>query len=273
MRDGVGEEDAPLVGHSTWDVESSSLWRIVQSLPPLPVPKRDREGQARLGILCSILFLGVILLPPLHAMDDTAYLPKHLIAYLPFRHIPPMTSDPLWVAILYCEGVVIVACIFGIMVADPCTIKRMPETCLPIPPLIADKLRQGETVPFTGVPNIEEHGRVYCVRCLVWREQSSNTLTRRTHHCNTCQVCCSAFDHHCVFFGRCIAGRSFDAFFCSSSGDSSEDGSLGVSSGRRGRNPLRGNLPFFHGLLAMTFIGVLTCAISPKATFSAVVPT
>ena len=104
MRDGVGE-DAPLVGrsswdagHSTWDVESSSLWRIVQSLPPLPVPKRDREGQARLGILCSILFLGVILLPPLHAMDDTAYLPNKaqtLRTHTHAAHIRDIDTRPL----------------------------------------------------------------------------------------------------------------------------------------------------------------------------------
>ena len=211
----VGADDVEC-GRST----SSQHWALVDSLPPLPRPKRVQTGEARVGILCSMVFLAVVLMP-LHTC-------------VPGKYPPPMTTSPLWIGILWSEGFVIVICLMGILYIDPCTIKRTPETCLPLPPMIAERLLQGASLD--GVANVEEDGRVYCVRCLVWRPPQ---CAMRTHHCNKCERCVSSFDHHCVFFGRCIAGTG-----CRS-----------------------GNLPFFRGLLLMTLLGVVTCAVSPKTSW------
>jgi hypothetical protein len=238
----TGAEVTPLVDRSS-DVESAHDWALVDALPQLPAPMRIKVGQARCGSLCSIIMLAVILLP-LQADG-------HLLT-----SGNPLTTDPRWICILYIEGLLIAACVLGILYADPCTIKRTPETCFPMPPLIAEKLRQGETPPFDGVANIEEYGRVYCVRCLLWRPLQHATLL---HHCDICQRCVSSFDHHCVFFGRCIAGPGARGFCCSETAHGHLDGSSNDDCTPRWP---RGNLIYFRGLIVFTFLGILTCAIA-----------
>jgi hypothetical protein len=38
----------------------------------------------------------------------------------------------------------------------------------------------------------------YCIKCEV-------ELTKDMEHCSDCDVCFSEWDHHCVFFSKCIA--------------------------------------------------------------------
>lgn len=213
-------EDAPLINHNgDRDVECHvDGWELLQKLPPQPAPTRRQAQETRVGLLCSVLALVSILLP------------LHLAT--PGDYPPPMTTSPPWICMLWSEGIAIIACILGIVCADPGTIPRTPETCLPLPVAVADRLRDGRTLD--GVANVEQpDGHVFCVRCLVWRPPP---CVARTHHCAVCQRCTVGFDHHCVVFGRCIAGDG-----CHS-----------------------GNLRFFRGLLLLTALGIVTCVVSPK---------
>ena len=33
------------------------------------------------------------------------------------------------------------------------------------------------------------------------------------YHCQDCQVCVTGYDHHCVFFSKCIAGGNIITFW------------------------------------------------------------
>jgi predicted amidophosphoribosyltransferase len=46
----------------------------------------------------------------------------------------------------------------------------------------------------------------YCTRCL---RDTSSEMT----HCIECEACVEDLDHHCSFFGKCIAGRQRFAFY------------------------------------------------------------
>lgn len=47
----------------------------------------------------------------------------------------------------------------------------------------------------------DEEGKLkMCPKCLTIREEETST------HCNECEVCVTGIDHHCGWFGKCIAG-------------------------------------------------------------------
>lgn len=45
----------------------------------------------------------------------------------------------------------------------------------------------------------------FCPVCQIWRPP-------RTAHCYTCNVCCNAHDHHCVWLGNCVGARNYSYF-------------------------------------------------------------
>ena len=58
-----------------------------------------------------------------------------------------------------------------------------------------------------GLQNFVDESRgVYCVKCCVWRPKGAV-------HCTTCRRCCRDHDHHCGFYGRCIAKKNLTYFF------------------------------------------------------------
>ena len=92
------------------------------------------------------------------------------------------------------------------MLGDAGVVRRTPETCLPVPPEVAERLRAGAPVPETlRNINSDDGTRTYCVRCFVWRPAGLQGRGR-PHHCRVCQRCVLHFDHHCGVYGRCIAG-------------------------------------------------------------------
>ena len=93
----------------------------------------------------------------------------------------------------------------SIYAGDPGIVKRTPATTNPIPKEVAERLRAGEGLD--GLQNFVDESRgVYCVKCCVW-------WPRNAVHCTTCRRCCRDHDHHCGFYGRCIAKKNITYFF------------------------------------------------------------
>ena len=211
-------EQKPLIGAgggSDEDVESShgqltGTWADVYALPPLQTPDYcAMRGEACCGNTL-VLFLIFLFVAPMQAFVS--------------QMTTPMTfAQTVWMGAIYSEAVTAILCLFGLMWGDPGTVKRSPETSFPMPEIVAERLRNGRSLE--GVGNVNEDGRVYCIRCLVWRPDDTET-----HHCATCQRCVTDFDHHCGVFGRCIAG----------------DG-------------CGGNMGYFKTLILMGCLGCATC--------------
>lgn len=51
-----------------------------------------------------------------------------------------------------------------------------------------------------------QKGKVFCSMCNGYR-------TGNMKHCKWCQVCVEDLDHHCGYFGKCIAGCQRFAFY------------------------------------------------------------
>ena len=159
-------------------------------LPPLPRPRRAAlRAESCIGIKTILAIIGVVLI-----ITHLAILPGSLSA----------ASRTACLAITYAEVAVALLCLERILRGDPGTIKRTPATTRPMPRRVADALRRyptADAVVGCGNNVVDPVLGSYCVRCCVWRPPRS-----KAHHCSQCQRCVVDFDHHCGFYGRCIAG-------------------------------------------------------------------
>ena len=136
-------------------------------------------------------------LPPLPEQDlcqmrAEASCGNSLVLFLIFLFVAPMQAyantqanltmvQRAWIFAIYAEAATAIFCLLGLMWDDPGTIKRTAENCFPLPDIVAEKLANGQSLESVG--NVTgEDGRVFCIRCLVWRPDDGNT-----HHCSTCQ--------------------------------------------------------------------------------------
>ena len=184
---GGKHEEARLIGANVAaagagsDVESVTptmgTWADIFALPPLPVPDYcAMRGEACCGN-SLVLFLIFLFVAPLQAYAQTN---KDNLTFL----------VKVWLFAIWAEAAIAITCLIGLMWGDPGSVKRTPETCFPMPEIVAERLRNGQSL--NGVGNVHEDGRVYCIRCLIWRPDDSEV-----HHCATCQRCVKEFDHHC----------------------------------------------------------------------------
>lgn len=198
-------------------MEDANQIEVLRTLPTLPEPNlRIQRGQSAVGCttVVSITF----------ALIGISHVAVHLVP-----EFPANVREVLFV-LLYSAATVAIVCLAGLMLGDPGVIRRSAHSTFPLPLDISERLAAGSTL--SGLDNIRDGTRTFCVRCFVWRDEAPPGLTSwngachkrlfscrspKPHHCSVCQRCVAAFDHHCGFFGRCIAGRGLGGnmgFFC-----------------------------------------------------------
>jgi len=174
------------------DAVDSEYWPGgVMALPPLPEPDhpqlRTEAGRGWWTILGTSTMCAAFTVSPVFTSDG-------------------LSEGICWllVGLIGLFAIVAVFCQVRITYGDPGVIHRSPENCFPLPDEVARRLRNGESLEMLS-NLIDEGGRSFCVRCLVWRPPKGTSLGA-AHHCRTCQRCVVNFDHHCGVLGRCIAG-------------------------------------------------------------------
>ena len=157
----------------------------IQRFPPLLTPGkaqlRESIGGSFVVLTIIAFFIGI----------------THMITLRRGHHLPYYAPAAV-LFVLYSLAVAAITLLVGIMRSDGGAIPRTPKNCYPLPLEVAERLRAG--LSMDGLPNVQDGGRTFCIRCLVWRGKGA-------HHCSTCQRCVPLFDHHCGVFGRCIAGE------------------------------------------------------------------
>ena len=216
-------------------------WDSVNALPELPTPSTgelccERTGGCILvGMIISFCVASVVLTTSA-AVPSAAYVGT-LCRYA-----------------VYTEAAIALSFLFALQYLGLGVIKRNPQTCFPLPEVVAERLRRNQraavqeqvakggpsraprrTLAFRLRAAVEGQGNihdpdglrgVYCVRCFVWRPEDG-------HHCSECQRCVPEFDHHCGVLGCCVNGG-----------------------GRRG------NMWLFIGLISMAAVGFATALLT-----------
>ena len=205
----------PTTSDNNKGCEYSTMVASIESLPPLSKPNHDiLKTETTLGV-CSIVVMVLlsimlthyialtIILPSIPEnsgnIEETEYSPSHQVGKI------------ILLTLVYTEAVVALVCTVGVLCADPCVVKRSPETCNPVPLAVESWILAGGGTFNLRPPDLEHYiqgpgpnRRIYCTRCLVWRNTDGKSISH--FHCNICQRCCAYHDHHCNVFGRCIAG-------------------------------------------------------------------
>ena len=57
----------------------------------------------------------------------------------------------------------------NLLLSNTGVVERSRETCLPVPPVVAERLCAGDSLVDLANIRDECEGATYCVRCLVWR--------------------------------------------------------------------------------------------------------
>ena len=136
----------------------------MEALPPLPTRNREvQRVEERRGIIL-VSSVTVSLVTITHVLVSR----------------PRVDAVASWVLIgaIYAEAAVAAGCTLYLLLGDAGVISRSEETCLPLPPDVAQRLAAG--LSLDGLVNPADHMGSYCVRCCVWRRGRG-----RAHHCRT----------------------------------------------------------------------------------------
>jgi hypothetical protein len=228
----------------------------IECLPQLPKPDNDSIRRETIGGTFLVLLFIATFVSLTHGVALTA------VGTVPTGSV----ARSVLLILIYVQSGMALMCHLGILYRNPGVIPRTMETCYPIPYTMRqwvvanqkgppqssyqhemDKPTNASQRPPLLAPHrppelyiAGDDGRVYCTRCLVWRQPGINHF-----HCGTCQRCVAYYDHHCTFFGRCIAGKLLH---------------LGRKSG--------GNYAFFVGILVDGAIAYVTTAAALVYSFS-----
>lgn len=199
----------------------------LEALPPMPKPQKSiLRNQALRGV-------GTV---------GWAIAASELSVHA-FQYLSDAKPAWLWTALttsIHVQAIVAILAHAGLLLGDPGVITRSHETCLPLPPPIASRLRAGDSLDDLkdNIRANEDDETTYCVRCCLWRApppppasraagpclqwlwQEHPVLARclpcaggtKAHHCSLCQRCVRGFDHHCGVLGRCIAAANMPYF-------------------------------------------------------------
>ncbi len=254
MRTEVRAETAPGVDQDM-DVEL-----LPTPLPPLPAPnKKEQLAESACGASLVSCLVGTFCAVTIGFGTQMAEPARSIL-----------------ISLIVLEAVIAFGCLAGLLWGDPGVIRRTAETCFPVPSAVAERLAGGGST--SGMSNIVDGGRTYCVRCFLWREHngqppvciSENGCTcersagglspMSTHHCSTCQRCVRYFDHHCGVFGRCARARALSQHPLHPWRPSFRSRADSFAPVRRciaGRG-LEGNIKYFYTIIIMGWCGAVT---------------